>query len=587
MAWDEALFGWLSRQIQQWRNQVDPERLARTALAEPIQRRLAILASAAAQPSDNAPGAEFEFLLVDGPGGVGATQLQIPKQVNVFPTLELNAQLLVVRALLGGLAIRRRIAVDEIHQSDHNHSSKGSTAHVSLLADLQRDWPGAWPLWLALDQAATHLPEAEVVPWLTGQQLANSDTLALVSAAGQGDGPGRRVSSEVRSRPRPPPKRRRVLQQHDAAENPVTHSFEKVHTAEDYQGGQKRADGADEVRDHAAALDELELDQIVVSATPTAAVYQADLGWRNGGIQPGEIASPRQLSYDEWDAGKQRYLSSWCSLSETRPEPDWAGGAALLARVRRQYRKAIAQVRSELAKQEQALSWHDRQMDGPEIDMDALVDREAALISGHDGDERLYRARRRKGHDVEVMLLLDASMSTDSWVANRRVIDVERDAAVVLAQALDEQQVAITVGAFHSYSRSDCRFELCKRREEPWSDGLARLAALQPAGYTRVGPALRHGATLLQSSKAQRKLLILLTDGKPSDTDRYEGRWGQADVRQAIREARQRGMKVFALSVDPRARAHLPGMFGGQGFAGLQDPGELGRAVARIFERAR
>lgn len=587
MAWDEALFGWLSRQLQQWHTQADPARLARTALTDPIQRRLAILASAAAQPSASAPVAEFEVLLVDGPGGVGAAQLQIPKQVSVFQTLELNAQLLVVRALLGGLAIRRRIGMHDIGQGFQEDNPKESTIKAALLEDLQRDWPGAWPLWLALDQAAAHLPEAEVAPWLWGQQLPKADGLALAPAAGQGDGPERRVSSEVRSRPRPPPRRRRVLQQHDDAENPVTHSFEKVHTAEDYQGGQKRADGADEVRDHAAALDELELDQVVVSATPTAAVYQADLGWRDAGTQAGEIGAPRQLAYDEWDAGKQRYLSGWCTLSETLPEPDLPGGRALLARVRRQHRKAIAQVRSELAKQEQALSWHGRQIDGPEIDLDALVDRQAALLSGHDGGERLYRSRRRKGHDVEVMLLLDASMSTDSWVANRRVIDVERDAAVVLAQALDERQVAITVGAFHSYSRSDCRFELCKRREEPWSAGLARLAALQPAGYTRVGPALRHGVTFLQNSKAQRKLLILLTDGKPSDTDRYEGRWGEADVRQAIREARQRGIKVFALSVDPRARAHLPGMFGDQGFAGLQEPGELGRAVARIFERAR
>ena len=91
----------------------------------------------------------------------------------------------------------------------------------------------------------------------------------------------------------------------------------------------------------------------------------------------------------------------------------------------------------------------------------------------------------------------------------------------------------------------------------------------------------------LAGNVVARKLLILLTDGKPSDTDRYEGRWGQGDVRQAIREARQRRVKVFALSVDPRSRAHLPGMFGSQGYAGLQEPGELGRAVARLFERAR
>ncbi len=582
MAWDEALFGWVARQVAEWRGRPDPARQARTALAEPMLRRLKILASAAA-------GSEVQLLLVDDCGGVGAQGLQLPRQVAVLPTLELNAGLLALRAVLGGLAIGRLAGskAKETQELDKALGDARAQDQALLLAELERSWPGAWPLWQELVAALDGQEPERAGQWLWGRQLPSAQQAEGAMQPGQGGELQQAVTTEVRSRPRPPPTRRKVLKEHRQAENPVTHSFEKVHTAEDYQGGQKRADGADEVRDHQAALDELDLDQVVLSATPTAAIYHAELGWRQDGAAAEQPQPERELSYDEWDGGKQRYLSGWCSLTESRPQPAVAAGKALLARVRHQHRKAIGQVRAELAKQQQALRWQGRQLDGPEVDLDALVDRQSALRGGHDGGDRLYLARRRKGHDVAVMLLLDGSMSTDSWVANRRVLDVERDAAVVLAEALDEVQVEISVAAFHSFSRSDCRFELCKAADESWADGLGRLAALQPAGYTRVGPALRHATALLEKSKAQRKLLILLTDGKPSDTDRYEGRWGQGDVRQAIREARQRRVKVFALSVDPRSRAHLPGMFGSQGYAGLQEPGELGRAVARLFERAR
>ena len=79
----------------------------------------------------------------------------------------------------------------------------------------------------------------------------------------------------------------------------------------------------------------------------------------------------------------------------------------------------------------------------------------------------------------------------------------------------------------------------------------------------------------------------MLTDGKPTDTDRYEGRHGERDVRQAIREARRAGVDVFAFAVDPRARKQLPAMFGDKNFAGLESPEKLAGAAAALCARLR
>lgn len=79
------------------------------------------------------------------------------------------------------------------------------------------------------------------------------------------------------------------------------------------------------------------------------------------------------------------------------------------------------------------------------------------------------------------------------------------------------------------------------------------MGALTPTGYTRIGPALRHATALLDREPAERKLLRLVTDGKPNDYDRYEGAHGVADVRQATREAAQGGICAHAIGIDPSA----------------------------------
>ena len=185
-----------------------------------------------------------------------------------------------------------------------------------------------------------------------------------------------------------------------------------------------------------------------------------------------------------------------------------------------------------------------------------------------------------------MLLLLDASLSTDGWVANRRVIDVEKAAVLALGDALDGLFDDVAVAAFCSQTRRDCRFLMAKSFDETWTLGAQRLASLQPAGYTRIGPALRHGIAMLKSSSARRKLLLLVSDGKPSDLDRYEGRYGMADVRRAVQDGMTQGVFTHAIAVDPSARRWLPAMFGHGRATVVQHPAQLVDALAHITAAA-
>ncbi len=406
------------------------------------------------------------------------------------------------------------------------------------------------------------------------------------------DGPGALPSASCteRERPRPLAEPRPVeLGTDPAAENPAVHSFEKVRTAEEYRGGKKRVDAEDELAEHADALDELDLREVVRSAERTRSLYRADL-MLDGGV--GDLEGPTPaldaIPYDEWDARQRRYRPGWCSLRASRLaerlSPAEAVGWCRATSVR--HRAQIRSLGAAFSRIEQARCWKGRQPDGPDIDIDALVQRHADIRSGHAPPDRVYAARRRHGHDVAILILLDASLSTDAWVAGRRVLDVARESVLVLGEALAMTPITVGIAAFASHTRRDCRFATVKGFAEPWADGARRLASVEAAGYTRIGTALRHGTCVLERAPARRRLLLLVSDGKPTDYDRYEGRYGVADVRQAVREAQRRAIGVFALAVDAAPRSHLPQLFGKGNYALLPRPDALTDALARVVAEA-
>jgi nitric oxide reductase NorD protein len=364
------------------------------------------------------------------------------------------------------------------------------------------------------------------------------------------------------------------------------HSFEKVHTLETYKGGSKRIDGDDELAAHRAALDELDLEQMVRSHQRARSLYRADV-LLDGGV--GDLEDPAELpgavTYDEWDEGRREWRRDWCRLS-TREVPLAPGVDASLRAVRGRLARTTTGLRAVFEQLEASRAWKLRQTSGPDVDLDALVARYGALRAGQCTHSRLYAARRRHTRDTAVLVLLDASLSTDAYVANRRVIDVEKDAVIALGDALDGLFDEVAVAAFCSQTRRDCRFLMAKSFREPWAVGAPRVLSLSPGGFTRIGPALRHGTRLLQECGARKRLLLLVSDGKPSDLDRYEGRYGLADVHRAVLDAQGCGVVMHALAVDPAARAWLPSMFGVGHASVVASPEDLVRVLAGVTSTA-
>ena len=71
--------------------------------------------------------------------------------------------------------------------------------------------------------------------------------------------------------------RRAELNQQDIENDLLVHTFEKIETAEEFCDVTRTPDGADELAQHAEALDELDLRDVVRSQTQTRSMYRADV----------------------------------------------------------------------------------------------------------------------------------------------------------------------------------------------------------------------------------------------------------------------------------------------------------------------
>jgi nitric oxide reductase NorD protein len=232
--------------------------------------------------------------------------------------------------------------------------------------------------------------------------------------------------------------------------------------------------------------------------------------------------------------------------------------------------------------------WHRAQADGQEVDLDAYLrfaaDRRAGAGTHADG---LYRDMRSGARDLACLLLADLSLSTDTWIDDRaRVIDVIRDSLYLFAESLAATGDRFAMLGFSSRRRDPVRVHTLKGFDERYGSAVrGRIGAVKPGYYTRMGAAIRHATDLLAHQPAGRRLMLLLSDGKPNDLDQYEGRYGIEDTRHAVRQARRLGLTPFCVTIDQRGNDYLPHLFGGGGYVVIHRPSELPSHLPMLYAR--
>ncbi|MEX2162879.1 MAG: hypothetical protein WD823_01370 [Sulfuricaulis sp.] len=282
--------------------------------------------------------------------------------------------------------------------------------------------------------------------------------------------------------------------------------------------------------------------------------------------------------YQEWDFRRHHYRKDWCVLRERDVFPY---DDPFVARTLAKYRGELPQLRKTF----EALRGENRllkkQINGDNIDFDALVEAHADMKTGRELSERLFTKLHKHERDIAVMFMVDMSGSTKGWIN-----DAEREALVLLCEALEILGDRYAIYGFSGMTRKRCDLYRIKHFGERYGDDVRRrIAGLQPQDYTRMGVTIRHLTKLLNGVDARTKLLITLSDGKPDDYDGYRGEYGIEDTRMSLIEAKRSGIHPFCITIDEAARDYLPHMYGAVNWVRVDDIRKLPLKVSEIYRR--
>jgi len=293
-------------------------------------------------------------------------------------------------------------------------------------------------------------------------------------------------------------------------------------------------------------------------------------------------ALPGGRRYPEWVADRNAYRPDWCTVGEFDPP--------VTAHINPLQSEPDVWLRKQLSRLALADEPHRRQGHGDSLDITALVDfaSDRRTGRGRASDARVYEQRRGTGHDLGVLILLDASGSTGESTDGHQIFAGERQLAARLTVELEALGNRVAAYGFYSRGKDNVRFLRVKTFDEPYGYAARRrLAAIEPAGFTRLGAAVRHGTEVLRERAGTRKLLLVVVgDGLPYE-DGYEHRHAYEDTRKALAEAVGLGVGCACVAMRSTTRPEvIERVWGHVAHCRVEHPSELATHVRPLLRRA-
>lgn len=295
-------------------------------------------------------------------------------------------------------------------------------------------------------------------------------------------------------------------------------------------------------------------------------------------------ASPRY--YPEWDYQSQLERPLWTTLMEKKPK---LGDPAVVDAILLDHAPMVRRLKYLIeGLQPQGVVRQKKIEDGDDVDLNAAIDAMIDIRMNRQPDPRIGIRRRIHVRDLSVILLIDLSESTNDPVRGgeeeKTVLDMAREAAALLGDALNRIGDPYAIHGFDSNGRSDVEYFRFKDFDSPFDElTKARLAGMTGQLSTRMGTALRHAGYLLDGSPSQKKLILLLTDGEPSDNDVRDPQYLQQDTKRVVEQLRRRGIDTFCVTLDPRADDYVARIFGPKHYMILDHVARLPEKLPALY----
>ena len=349
---------------------------------------------------------------------------------------------------------------------------------------------------------------------------------------------------------------------------------------------------------------------------------QREKGGSDGSNQALEPEDGLSFFYDEWDFRANDYRLKWCRVRQRTMDegtPDFFEDilndhAELVTQIKRQFELLTPRSFQKIKKLH----------DGEDFDLDAVIDFIVVKKAGQSPSDKVYWRRNKTERDVSVAFLLDMSSSTIEYIDERqgssesmyfardykgyldwlqthrenqlrprafkRIIDLEKESAVLLIKALETIGDTYAIYGFSGYGRENVEFYVIKDLEEEFSDRIkGRIDTISPIQGTRMGPAIRHATWKLEQQTARNKFLFLVSDGRPQDhgygRDGLEKEYAINDTKMALLEAKRRNITPFCLTVDRVGHDYLRAMCGDIGYEVLADIESLPQRLPALYRK--
>ncbi len=522
--------------------------------------------------------------------------LRLPPQIDCFPDSSLNRDLYL---WLGALAA----------METNTHQEAWFAHNQKLTRAALQQYPGLQEKYLGLVEA--HLEQRSTGRWPADEIAQEQAIRRALIEPGSMDRlpPARRMPLPVPLWLHPNPPRPASMPAHEPSQDEQTGSrareLEEVQRKETEQaqsqdqergmitvrmenifswGEYVNVDRSKEEDQNQEQEDEVarDLDKISISRNgkPPKTKIKFDLDLPSES-EDDEIISD-DLMLPEWDWKKRRLIPDHCRIVELVATD--APPLPLPSHLQKTARK----LRSQFQALAPARIWHRFRPEGDAVDLDAYLRYRTDRASGCNvAADNLYRQMNAGARDLACLLLADLSLSTDTWVNDHsRVMDVIQDSLYLFAESLTATGDQFGIYGFTSRKRDPVRIHAIKAFDESYNSHIrGRIQALKPGYYTRLGAGIRFAAEVLKRQGAGRRLLLILTDGKPNDLDQYEGRYGIEDTRHAIQAVRNLGFHPFCVTIDQKGNDYLPHLFGSSGFVVIRDPMELPGQLPLLYAR--
>lgn len=306
----------------------------------------------------------------------------------------------------------------------------------------------------------------------------------------------------------------------------------------------------------------------------------------DSGKRPEELTTEAKIDkpdetgreYDEWDYKAGIYRFHAVKVIEVESN---SGAQGSYDRIVQANGRQIKEIRRRFEALRVEERWLHGQRDGSEIDLNRAISALCDIKAGQQPDDRIFKRFQRMKQQVCILTMVDVSGSTQG-----NILALEQEALVLFAEGLRTLNFPHAFYAFGNTHPQECNFHRIKGFDEVYTEPVyKRLGNLRSNGATKLGAYIRHAGYMLSTRPQARRILMIISDGKPEDRGDYRGTFGVKDSAMAVQEVSRLGVHVHCISLDANEEAdsYLTEIFGRGKFLKLDNVDLLPKRLPEVF----